>query len=85
LADADEEGLKAADVLRKLLPHARVLRVDDLPEGHDAADISSDDPEEWLRDHLPLPEEGKDEVAPDFLPPEFPDDPDPPRRPRTLD
>ena len=37
----------------KILPSARVLRVDDLPDGHDAADLSVDDPEGWLAEHLP--------------------------------
>jgi hypothetical protein len=51
--DADAEGAAAAAELRKLLPHARVLRLNDLSEEGDAADIAPDDPEAWLQDHLP--------------------------------
>jgi hypothetical protein len=51
--DNDAEGLGAAAELAKLLPRARTLRVDDLPLGGDAADIWPDDPDAWLREHLP--------------------------------
>ena len=51
--DADDAGHEAANKLKAKLPSARVLRVDDLPDGHDAADLSVDDPEGWLAEHLP--------------------------------
>jgi 5S rRNA maturation endonuclease (ribonuclease M5) len=51
--DNDEQGHKAAAKIAALLPGARVLRVDDLPEKHDAADVQLDDPQAWLLEHLP--------------------------------
>ena len=56
--DNDEAGAKAADKIAQKLRRARILRVDDLGPGHDAADIDPpDDPDAWLTDRLPdLPE-----------------------------
>jgi hypothetical protein len=51
--DADEPGLKAAAKLAAKLPSGRILRVDHLPDGFDAADLTTDDPEAWLADRLP--------------------------------
>jgi hypothetical protein len=57
--DNDAEGQKAASGLKRLLPLARVLRVDDLGGGDDAADIPApDDPDGWLADRLPPPLRG---------------------------
>lgn len=51
--DNDEPGQRAATYLRGKLPSASVLRVDDLDEGDDAADIGNlDDPAEWLQARL---------------------------------
>jgi AAA domain/Domain of unknown function (DUF6371) len=60
--DNDAEGAAAASALHKNLPKARVLRVDDLPPSGDAADISPDDPDAWLQQHLPTAN-GPDEAA----------------------
>lgn len=73
--DADAEGAAAAMELRKKLPRARVLRVDDLPNGHDAADITPDDPAAWLREHLPPAEQAS----------EPPPEPDPADAPATAE
>jgi len=51
--DADAPGAKAAADVVGRLPRVRVLRVDDLPDGHDAADIMPDDPATWLAARLP--------------------------------
>jgi putative DNA primase/helicase len=51
--DNDKPGLEAARKLQQVLPLARVLCVDDMPEGGDAADLHVDDAERWLHDHLP--------------------------------
>jgi KaiC/GvpD/RAD55 family RecA-like ATPase len=51
--DNDAEGQEAAVILQRAIPHARVLRVNDLPLGGDAADINPDSPEVWLQEHLP--------------------------------
>ena len=55
--DNDKPGQEAAAKLAKRMPRARVLRVDDLPEGADAADVAPDNPDAWLADRLaPDPE-----------------------------
>ena len=59
--DNDAPGRKAAAEIVARLPHARVLDVSDLPEGHDAADILPDDPQAWLSGHLPTPTSKQDE------------------------
>ena len=51
--DNDKAGLKAADEIAKRLPGARILRVDDMRAGGDAADVIPDNPDEWLAEHLP--------------------------------
>jgi hypothetical protein len=54
--DNDADGRKAADELRRRLPGARALKVDDLPDGDDAADLEGegcDDPSSWLEQRLP--------------------------------
>ncbi len=51
--DNDAPGAKAAEAIARKLPRARILRVDDMREGGDAADIIPDDPEAWLHAHLP--------------------------------
>jgi RecA-family ATPase len=53
--DNDEPGLKAAAKLQRLLPHARMLRVADMPDRGDAADLVVDDPNAWLCEHLLVP------------------------------
>ena len=64
--DNDVEGHSAAADLRKMLPQVRVLRVKDLPPGGDAADIYPEDPEAWLRAHLPA-EDRRETNLPAFL------------------
>ena len=62
--DNDAPGHRAAADIRKRLPEADILAVDDLPEGADAADIGApDDPEAWIADRLAR---------------SFPDEPPPP-------
>lgn len=52
--DNDASGHKAAGELRTILSAiaatVRILRVDDQPEGADAADLITDDPASWVRD-----------------------------------
>src|SRR6185312_1782202 len=61
--DADEPGLKAAREIAARLPNARVINVEGLPGGFDAADLEQqgcEDPEAWLRDRLtkePIPDD----------------------------
>ncbi len=50
--DNDNSGHTAAAWLSGELPHARILEVRDLPEGHDAGDVQPDNPEAWLRERL---------------------------------
>jgi hypothetical protein len=50
--DADTPGREAAAKLAAKLPHARILRVDDLPEKFDAENLITDDPGGWLADRL---------------------------------
>ena len=64
--DNDVEGHSAAADLRKMLPQVRVLRVEDLPPGGDAADIYPENPEAWLRAHLPA-EDRRETNLPAFL------------------
>jgi 5S rRNA maturation endonuclease (ribonuclease M5) len=54
--DADEPGHKAAAKLAAKLPSARILRVDDLPDKFDAANLTTDDPDAWLTARLPPPD-----------------------------
>jgi hypothetical protein len=56
--DADEPGRTAAGQLAALLPDARIVGTEGLPEGFDAADlerIGEADPDAWLQDRLPDP------------------------------
>jgi hypothetical protein len=53
--DNDADGHAAAEVLRRRLPGVSILRVHDLGDGDDAADVSLDDPEAWLASRLSLP------------------------------
>ena len=63
--DNDKPGHEAALKLAKRLPHARVLRVDDLPDGADAADVAPDDPDAWLAERLsPVPASGRRNLLP---------------------
>lgn len=70
--DNDAPGRKAAAEVAALVPGARLLRVDDLPAGADAADVQPDAPEAWLRDRLspapgldaPLPLLWFEDIAP---------------------
>jgi AAA domain/Domain of unknown function (DUF6371)/Toprim-like len=50
--DNDEDGHRAANDLKRALPHASVVQVLDLPESHDAADVTPDDPDVWLAGRL---------------------------------
>jgi hypothetical protein len=50
--DNDTAGRKVADRIAKRLPQAYILRVDDLGDGDDAADVAPDDPKTWLADRL---------------------------------
>ena len=51
--DNDAPGHEAAAKLWPRLAGSQLLRVSDLGEGHDAADVWPDDPAAWLRDRLP--------------------------------
>jgi CHC2-type zinc finger protein/AAA domain-containing protein len=51
--DNDTHGHEAAAKIAARLPRARILRVDDLQEGHDAANVHPDDPDAWLEARLP--------------------------------
>ncbi|HTU54975.1 MAG TPA: AAA family ATPase [Acetobacteraceae bacterium] len=51
--DNDRAGRDCAAAIAGRIPQARILRVDDMRPGGDAADILPDDPEQWLREHLP--------------------------------
>jgi 5S rRNA maturation endonuclease (ribonuclease M5) len=51
--DNDASGHEAAAKIAARLPKAKILRVDDLPEGDDAADVHPDDPDAWLEARLP--------------------------------
>jgi hypothetical protein len=57
-ADNDQPGRDAAVRIAKLIPGVRLVRVDDLADGFDAADLATDhpNPEAWLRERLPPPE-----------------------------
>jgi putative DNA primase/helicase len=59
--DNDEPGHRAAAEIKRILPHAKVLPVDDLGEGHDAADVFPEDPEAWLNERLNI---GSDDAVP---------------------
>jgi len=61
--DNDAGGIEAGARIAARLPGARLLGVDDLGPGDDAADIQPDDPEAWLRDRLP-PEPALDTPLP---------------------
>jgi D5 N terminal like/Domain of unknown function (DUF6371) len=54
--DNDKAGAAAAAQVAKKLPRARLLRVDDLGDGDDAADVSPDDPNAWLRERILPPD-----------------------------
>ena len=53
--DNDQAGHKAATQVQNILPHASIIRVDDLPDGHDAADVSLKNPADWLADRVQAP------------------------------
>ncbi len=74
--DADTAGLRAMATILERLPHGRMVRVDGLREGFDAADLHVDDPDAWLRERLPPEPEGEaePEVNDDARPPEFTDE-----------
>jgi AAA domain-containing protein/uncharacterized protein DUF6371 len=57
--DADKAGRDAAAKLAAKLPNARILRVDDLPDKFDAADLTTEDPDAWLAERLP-PDPGEE-------------------------
>lgn len=68
--DNDAPGHKAATqlqaILRSIAARVEILRVDDLPDGADAADIRPDSPVAWLRERL-TPKQ-PDPVAPELPP-----------------
>jgi hypothetical protein len=66
---ADEPGVTAAAKLAARLPGARMVRVDDLPPGFDAADLDEEDPTAWLAGRLELPSD--DAMPPDIDPNDF--------------
>lgn len=53
--DNDNAGHKAATQVQNILPHASIIRVDDMPDGHDAADVTLEDPDAWLADRAQAP------------------------------
>ena len=53
--DNDQAGHKAATQVQNILPHASIIRVDDLPNGHDAADVTLENPADWLADRVQAP------------------------------
>jgi hypothetical protein len=63
--DNDDDGHRAASDLRHALPQAGILQVLDLPESHDAADVSPEDPEAWLAERL-ADERRTEGFGPDF-------------------
>lgn len=65
--DNDAPGHKAAGILADRLPRAAVLRVRDLDPGVDAADVSPDDPEEWLRSRMQEPPPSRVLTGADFM------------------
>jgi putative DNA primase/helicase len=72
--DADEAGIKAAHKLAKRLPYARMVCVDGLPSKFDAADLQTDDPDEWLAQRLETSSvSDEDGGPPDFDPEDFAD------------
>ena len=50
--DNDVAGHEAMCEIAKILPHMQIVRVNDLDEGDDAADVSLEDPEAWLAARL---------------------------------
>ncbi len=77
--DNDGAGRKAGAEIHHRLPHAHVLRVDELPPGGDAHDLKTDDPDRWLDEHLIQADPTNGEGAARFFdpwadppPPEFP-------------
>jgi hypothetical protein len=65
--DNDAPGSKAATKIMELLPDALILRVDDLSDGFDAADLEAErpgDPEAWLRLRLPPEHESTRKLGP---------------------
>ena len=62
--DNDAPGRRAAAEVAALLPGARTLRVDDLLDGADAADVQPDDPEAWLQDRLEPASPGSKSAGP---------------------
>ena len=67
--DNDDAGYKAAQKVAAALPGTRILRVDDLPYKGDAANVTIEDPEAWLADHLTPPQPETEEILDlrDFL------------------
>ena len=67
--DNDDAGYKAAQKVAAALPGTRILRVDDLPDKGDAANVTIEDPEAWLADHLTPPQPETEEILDlrDFL------------------
>ncbi len=53
--DNDPPGHKAASEVQAILRHASIIRVDDLPDGHDAADVTLADPVAWLAERVQAP------------------------------
>ncbi len=51
--DADAPGRKAALAVSARWLGGQIIRVDDLPDGFDAADLATNDPGEWLGARLP--------------------------------
>lgn len=58
--DNDTAGRNAANQLQAILPHMRIIRVDDLSIGHDAADVILDNPMVWLADRIMPPPQQTD-------------------------
>lgn len=77
--DNDEPGHKAArelqTILKPIAGKIQTLRVDDLPDKADAADLTTDDPAAWLVEHLPPVERSRilsaAEFMAGFVPPDY--------------
>lgn len=88
--DADDPGKKAGAWIAAQMPGSRVLPVDDLPDGFDAADLRVDDPAAWLAERLDKTDQAKPTAGAEAEPanpppPEPPPEPPPDEPPHSDD